>query len=336
MRIAIDSMGGDFGPRGSVEGAMKAVRRHDYELLLVGNKRYIHRLLKARRFEDPRIRIIPSSESVGMHESPKTSLKKKDSSIAVSVRLVKDKKAEAVISAGNTGAVMASCLLSWRPLPGISRPAIATLIPTHKHPVVLIDSGANVDCKPANLLQFAVMGHCYAHYVLKRPKPRIGILNIGEEETKGNELTLATYGLLSDTHLNFRGNAEGRDIISGKFDVIVCDGFIGNIVLKFAEGVATMILRSLKGEISRNIISRFAAVGVKPAFKSFKKRVDYSEYGGAPLLGLNGTCIICHGISDQKAIRNAIRVAGEIVNHNLNRHIIKEMEKINGKGWDNE
>jgi glycerol-3-phosphate acyltransferase PlsX len=205
------------------------------------------------------------------------------------------------------------------------------MLPSPKHPVVLIDAGANVDCKPMNLLQFAVMGHCYSHYVLGRPKPRIGILSIGEEKSKGNELTLGAYDLLSETHLNFRGNAEGRDIISGKFDVIVCDGFIGNIVLKFAEGVASMVLRSLKGEISKNIISRFAVVGIMPALKSFKKRVDYAEYGGAPLLGLNGACIICHGISDYRAIVNAIHAAGEIVNHNVNKHIVQELEKLKGK-----
>jgi glycerol-3-phosphate acyltransferase PlsX len=319
-----------------VEGAMKASQRYDYNLFLVGNERYIRRLLMARRFESPNIKIIPSTENVEMGESPKNSLKKRDSSIAISVGLVKEGKADAVISAGNTGAVMASCLMGWRPLPGINRPAIASLLPSQKHPVVLIDAGANVDSKPANLVQFAVMGHCYSHFVLGRTKPRIGLLNIGEEPTKGNELTLAANKLLSETHLNFRGNAEGRDIISGKFDVIVCDGFIGNIVLKFAEGIAGMILGSIKGEIAKSIISRLAAIGVMPAFKSFKKRVDYSEYGGAPLLGLNGTCIICHGISDHKAIMNAIRVAGEIVNHNLNRRIIQEMSKLKGEKTSDE
>jgi len=324
-------MGGDFGPRGVVEGAMNAARRYNYELLLVGHARYIKRLLHARRFESPYIKIIPSTDNVEMSESPKDSLKKKDSSIAICARLMKEGKADAIISAGNTGAVMAASLLEWRPLPGINRPAIATLLPTIKYPVVLIDSGANVDCKPPNLVQFAVMGHCYSHYVLGRTRPRIGLLSIGEEETKGNDLTLETYHLLSKTHLNFRGNAEGRDIISGKFDVIVCDGFVGNVVLKFAEGLAAMVLGSLKGEISRNIISRLAAIGVKPAFKNFKKRVDYTEYGGAPLLGLNGTCIICHGISNYKAIMNAVRVAGEIVNHSLNKHIIEELSKLKGK-----
>lgn len=328
MRIAIDAAGGDYGPRGAVEGAMEASKRFDYELLLVGDPRFISRLMKAKRFSSSKITIVPASEKVDMGEHPKDSLKKKDSSMAVATRLVKEGKADAFVSAGNTGAAMASALFTWRPLPGIARPAITAMLPTMKHPVVLLDGGANVDCKPVNLVQFAVMGHCYAKYVLGRAKPRIGLLSIGEEETKGNELTLATYGLLQKTNLNFRGNAEGRDIISEKFDVIVCDGFIGNIVLKFAEGIASMILRSLKGEISKNIISRLAAIGVKPAFKSFKKRVDYSEYGGAPLLGLNGACIICHGISDPKAMMNAIRLAGEIVNHDLNKHIIQEMELL--------
>ena len=328
MRIALDAMGGDFGPRGVVEGAMKASKRFNYELLVVGNQRYLRRLFHARRFENDLVKIIPSTQKVDMHESPKASLKKKDSSVAISVNLVKQGKADAVISPGNTGAVMASALMAWRTLPGISRPAIAALLPSMKHPVVLIDSGANVDCKPTHLLQFAVMGHCYSHYVLRRPKPRIGILSIGEEETKGNELTTTAHKMLSKTHLNFRGNSEGRDIISGKFDVIVCDGFVGNIVLKFAEGVAAMILRSIKGEIAKSIISRLAAIGVRPAFRSFKKRVDYAEYGGAPLLGLNGTCIICHGISDKRAIQNAIRLSGEIVNHNLNKHIMQEIEKL--------
>jgi glycerol-3-phosphate acyltransferase PlsX len=331
VRIAIDAMGGDYGPRGAVEGVMNASKIFPYDFLLVGNARYIQRLLRARRFVNPRVTIVPSTEMVEMGESPKDSLRKKNSSIAICARLVKEDQADAVISAGNTGAVMAASLFEWRPLPGISRPAIATLLPSPKHPVVLIDSGANVDCKPINLLHFGVMGHCYSHYVLGRPRPRIGLISIGEEETKGNSLTLESYKLLADTHLNFRGNAEGRDIISGKFDVIVCDGFIGNVILKFAESVCAVILGSLKGEISRNIIARVAAIGVKPAFKSFKKRVDYSEYGGAPLLGLNGSCIICHGISKSKAIMNAIRAAGEIVNHSLNKHIIEEVSKLKGK-----
>jgi len=336
MRVAIDAVGGDFGPRGAVEGAMEASKRLDYDLILVGEPRNIGRFLKARRFSSPRITIVPATEKVDMSEHAKDSLRKRDSSIAVAARLLKEGKADALVSAGNTGAVMASTLFTWRPLPGINRPAIATLLPTIKNPVVLIDSGANVDCKPINLVQFAIMGHCYAKYVLGRFRPRIGLLNIGEEKTKGNELTQATYNLLENTNLHFRGNAEGRDIISDKFDVIVCDGFVGNIILKFAEGVASMILRSLKGEISRNIISRLAAIGVKPAFKKFKKRVDYSEYGGAPLLGLNGTCIICHGISDPKAIMNAIRLAGDIVNHDLNSHIIHELEMYNGKETSHE
>ncbi|OQB21273.1 MAG: Phosphate acyltransferase [candidate division BRC1 bacterium ADurb.Bin183] len=328
MRIAIDAAGGDYGPRGAVEGAMEAAKRFDYELLLVGDPRYINHLMKARRFSSPKITVVPASEKVKMGEHAKDSLKKKDSSMAVATRLVKEGKADAFVSAGNTGAAMASALFTWRPLPGVSRPAISAILPTLKHSVVLIDAGANVDCKPVNLLQFAVMGHCYAKYILGRAKPRIGLLSIGEEEIKGNELTLATYGLLQKTSLNFRGNAEGRDIVSDKFDVIVCDGFIGNIVLKFGEGIATMILRSIKGEISKNIISRFAAIGVKPAFKNFRKRVDYAEYGGAPLLGLNGACIICHGKSDPRAMMNAIRLAGEIVNINLNKHIIQEMELL--------
>ncbi len=324
-------MGGDYGPRGPVEGAMRAARRYDYDLLLVGNQRYIRRLLRARRFESTRLKIVPSTQIVGMHESVKESLKKKDSSIGVAVRLVSEGKADAVVSPGNTGAAMAAALFSWRTLPGVARPAIATLMPSLKHPVVLIDSGANVDCKPQNLLQFAVMGHCYARDILGCHNPHIGLLSVGEEATKGNELTLAAFGLLSKSHLNFGGNAEGRDIISGKFDVIVCDGFVGNVVLKFAEGIASMILHSLKWEISKNIISKLAAIGVKPAFKSFKKRVDYSEYGGAPLLGLKGTCIICHGVSNPKAVMNAVRVAADIVEHNLNEHIVHELEKLNGE-----
>jgi phosphate acyltransferase len=332
LRIAIDAMGGDMGPRGVVEGAIRAARQYNYNLQLVGNARNINRLLKAGGMgNNPLIEVIEATDTVDMCESPKQSLKKKDSSIAVSTRLAKEGRTDAVISAGNTGAVMASALFSWRTLPGISRPAIATLLPSLKHPVVLIDSGANADCKPLNLLQFAVMGHCYAHYVLGRTKPRIGLLSIGEEASKGNELTVAAHKLIAASHLNFRGNAEGRDIMSGKFDVIVCDGFVGNIVLKFAEGVAKNIMKSLKGEIKKGFITRLAAIGMKPAFKSFKKRVDSSELGGAPLLGLNGNCIICHGLAGPRAFMNAVRVAGEIVNHNVNKHIIIEMEKLKGK-----
>jgi glycerol-3-phosphate acyltransferase PlsX len=244
--------------------------------------------------------------------------------------LIKNKEADAFVSAGNTGAVMAISVFSLGRLKGVERPAISTVLPNLKGHTFLLDVGANVDCKPHHLLQFAVMGEAYAKYVLGDENPRIGLLNIGEEETKGNELTKEAYKLLkkaSEKGLNFVGNAEGRDIYSGDFDVIVCDGFVGNVALKLSESLAKILAKILKEEIENHFISRLGAITLKPAIKSFKKRIDYAEWGGAPLLGVKAPVIISHGSSNAKAIKNAIKVACQFAESNLNSYIEKNIEK---------
>jgi glycerol-3-phosphate acyltransferase PlsX len=325
MKIAVDAMGTDYGPRTVVEGAVLAAQSLGIEVVLCGDERRIGKILKGMRIQDPRLTIAHASEVVSMGEGPAESLKKKSSSIAVAAQLVARKEATALVSAGNTGATVAATLKSWRKLPGIHRPAIATLLPTKKQPVLLLDVGANVDCKPIHLYQFALMGNVYVRHVLGRHHPRIGLLNIGSEEGKGNELTIQTHQLLKGSDLDFAGNVEGRDILSGHFDVVVCDGFVGNALLKFGEGAAELILSSLKGEMGKNVLTYLCAMAVKPAFKRFMKRVDYAEYGGAPLLGVDGVCIIGHGASNPRAIMNAIRAARQAIEHQLNSHILEQL-----------
>lgn len=326
MRIAVDAMGGDFAPREILEGAILAVKKWDIEVLLVGKERLLKRLLKAKHFESSKLKVVHAPDVIDMGENPKESLKKKKSSLAIATELIKSGEAQGLVAAGNTGAALASTLFSWRTLAGINRPAIATLFPTVKEPAILLDVGANVEAKPRNLLQFAIMGSVYAREILGRPNPRVGIISIGEEESKGNELIFKTTELLKKSHLNFVGNVEGKDVIGAKVDIAVCDGFIGNIIIKFAEALGEMVFHFFKKQIKSNMFVKLGAIAMIPAFKKLKKQVDYAEYGGAPLLGLNGICIICHGKSDRRAISNAIRVAGEFVNHNCNKHIIEELE----------
>jgi glycerol-3-phosphate acyltransferase PlsX len=261
-----------------------------------------------------------------MDEQPHQSLKKENSSISVAARLVHEKQADAVVSPGNTGATMAACMVTWKRLPGISRPAIATLLPHPKRPCLLLDVGANVDCKGRNLLHFAIMGSTYARYVLHRRNPQVGILSNGEEDCKGTEMVKEAGAFLRASTLNFAGNAEGRDLMRGAFDVVVCDGFVGNVVLKFGEGLAEFIMTNLKDEVRRSVIAKVGALTMLPALQRFRKQVDHAEYGGAPLLGLNGVCIICHGSSRAKAIRNAIRVASEQVSLRVNHHILETLQ----------
>jgi glycerol-3-phosphate acyltransferase PlsX len=263
-----------------------------------------------------------------MGEHPVEALRKKrDSSISVATRLIKSGEAEAVVSAGSTGAAMAAAKIILGPLKGIKRPAIATIIPNHNGNVtVVIDAGANVDCDPLNLVEFAIMGQVYAEDILGNKPARVGLLSIGTEKTKGNKMTFETYNLLSQAPINFIGNVEGRDAVNGAADVIVCDGFVGNILLKVTEGVADMIMDTMRTEFNRNIITQFSAMLVKPTLRRFKKRFDYSEYGGAPLLGVKGTFIIAHGGSSANAIKNAVRVASEAVTQNVNAHIESKLK----------
>ncbi len=329
MKIAVDAMGGDNAPHAIVAGAVQAARAFGVGIILVGIEQLIRAELK--KYPDAQslpIEIRNATEVVDMLDSPSTVFRrKKDSSIRVANQLVKSGEAVAVISAGHTGAAMATSLFVLGPLEGVERPAIATYMPTIKGTSIVLDVGANVDCKPNHLLQFAVMGEVFAKYSLKNLNPRVGILSIGEEETKGNELTKEAFKLLTETSLNFIGNVEGRDVLTGKADVVVCDGFIGNVVLKVSEAVAETITSIIRENIGNNVVRKLGYLMMKPAFNILKRRLDYAEYGGAPLLGINGISIISHGRSSDRAIKNAIRVATDFANSEINKHIKADIEK---------
>ncbi len=329
MRVALDAMGGDYAPSVTVEGAVETVDEHeDIEVILIGDEAVIRRELGKKRYEAARVMVRHASEVVGMDDSPTAALrKKKDSSIRVGIDLVKSGGADAFVSAGHSGVVMATALLLLGTSRKVDRPAIATIMPTLRDTFVLLDAGANVDCKPENLLQFALMGNTYCKLVLGRPEPKVALLSIGEEDTKGNELTKIAFKLIRGTGLNFIGNIEGKDIFTGKADVVVCDGFIGNIALKISEGLAETILKMLKREITSVSTGRIGYLMMKPAIRNFKKRTDYDEYGGAPLLGINGTCIISHGRSTSKAIKNALRVAADYASKKAYEAISSDIEE---------
>lgn len=322
IRIAVDAMGGDFGPEVVVEGALASLEASDHEIILVGKPGPIRKIMRRIGMPENRPRVVNADEIIGMAESPKKSLRKKKSSIAVGADLVKKGQAEAFVTMGNTGACLAATLIRWRTLKGISRPALAQIIPAPSHPVLLLDVGANVDCRPRHLVDFALMGSIYAEEIFGLEKARIGVLSIGEEETKGNDLTLSTMAELKKTNLNFIGNAEGRDLFSGKFDVIVCDGFVGNVVLKFGEAMGQMIMEELKGQISRTVLSSVAALALKPHLVSFKRQVMPEEFGGAPLLGINGVCVVGHGSGDAKAVKNAVLMAAKVAARQVNQKIL--------------
>jgi glycerol-3-phosphate acyltransferase PlsX len=322
MRIAVDAMGGDYGPAVVVAGAVAAVREYGLSTILVGDKAAVEKEVHRHHAHDLPITVRHASQVVGMNESPSHALRRKrDSSLRVAAELVKAGEAAAFVSAGNTGAAMAIGMFVLGVLPGVDRPAIAVVLPSLRGYTVLIDAGANVDPKPRHLVQFGVMGHVYARDILGKPNPRVGLLSIGEEEGKGNELTKETFDELKRSSLNFIGNVEGRDIYSGNADVVVTDGFTGNVALKISESLAEMLGAMIKQELQGDPLSKLGALLSIPAFRRFKKRVDYTEMGGAPLLGINGASIICHGASPVKAIKNAVRVAHEWVQINVNEHI---------------
>jgi glycerol-3-phosphate acyltransferase PlsX len=308
-------MGGDAGPAVNVEGAVAAARELGLGVILVGVQEEIRRHLDRHDLRGLPIKVRHASEVVEMGESPSTALrKKKDSSIRVAVDLVRSGDADAVVSAGNTGAVMAITLVVLGPLAGVERPAIAAALPTLAGHAILLDVGANVDCKPRHLIQFAIMGNVYARQILGKARPRVGLLSIGEEETKGNELTKEAFRALEEEPgIEFIGNVEGVDVFKGYADVVVCDGFTGNVALKIGESVAETIMALVREEVTADLRSRAGALLLKPAFRRLQRRLDYSEVGGAPLLGVNGITIISHGRSSAKAIRNALRVAGDCV-----------------------
>jgi phosphate acyltransferase len=316
MKIALDAMGGDHAPMETVKGAVEAAREYGTRVRLVGQPRPIEAELAKYDIDGLDIAIVPATEVIGMAESPATAIRrKKDSSLLVATQLVAKGEASAVVSAGNSGAVMAGALFGLSRLPGIERPALAGLMPGFECDVLLIDIGANADCKASHLVQFASMGSIYMHKVMGVREPRVGLLSIGEEDTKGNSLVKETHQLLHSTNLNFVGNIEGMDVLFGQADVIVTDGFTGNMVLKVSEGVASMLLRTIKKEIDVNLLRKAAAATLAPAFARVKERLDYAAHGGALLLGVNGVVIIGHGRSQSKAIKNAIRTAAESVEH---------------------
>ncbi|MBI4240560.1 MAG: phosphate acyltransferase PlsX [Candidatus Rokubacteria bacterium] len=327
MNIAVDAMGGDYGPTVVVAGAVAAAREHGLPVVLVGDGSVVERELTHHRAEGLPVSVRHASQVVGMAEPPSQALRRKrDSSLRVAADLVKEGEAAAFVSAGNTGAAMAIGMVVLGVLPGVDRPAIAVLLPSLTGYTVLIDAGAIVDPKPRHLVQFAVMGHCYAKDILGKAKPRVGLLSVGEEEGKGNELTKDAFEELKVSSLNFVGNVEGRDIYNGNCDVVVTDGFTGNVALKISESLVEMLGAMIKEELNRDLLSRLGALLSRPAFTRFKKRVDYTEMGGAPLLGINGAAVICHGASPAKAIKNAIRVAAEWVQRNVNEHIKVALE----------
>jgi len=330
VTIAVDAMGGDAAPKAEVEGAVQAARTLGVRIVLVGREDVLKRALSQHDGHGSLpIQIVHASEQITMQDSAARAVRsKRDSSIRVASRLVRDGAAQGVVSAGNTGAAMATAKMVQGMVPGVHRPALAFTFPTTKGtPVVMMDLGANVDCSPQMLVQFAVMGDIYGRVILHMPDPRVGLLSIGEEEHKGNELTRNATPLLKSLPLQFIGNVEGRDLYTGKADVIVCDGFTGNVALKVSEGLIEVIKQMLRESLQATIWRKLGAILARPAFADFKKRVDYSEYGGALLLGVRGVCIICHGRSNANAIKNAIRVAAEFAEHRINQRIETELRR---------
>lgn len=324
MKIALDAMGSDTGPETEVAGAIRAARELPVELVLVGKADILQDRLRSYKDYPSNLSVVHASEVISMDESPVASIRKKrDSSINVGIQMLKEKKVDAFVSAGNTGAVVSASTLIVGLLPGIERPGIAILLPGIKGDTLLIDVGANIDPKPIHLLQYGLMGEAYMRCVLGKPRPTVGLLNVGEEETKGTEFTKETYGMLEASGLNFVGNVEGRDIFSGEFNVIVCDGFAGNVALKTAESLAHAIGYQLKKSLSMSPITRLGAWLARDAFIQMRKEIDYAEHGGAPLLGVDGVSIIAHGASSSKAIKNAVRVAYEAVRTDLNRNMVE-------------
>ena len=326
MRVAVDAMGGDNAPEIEVAGAVAACRDFGIPVTLVGDRERLKEELEKHDAGGLDIDIFHASEVIGMHDSASDAVRRKrNSSVRLAFDLVNDGKACAAVSAGNSGATMAAGMFVLKRIKGIERPAIATIFPTLKGRTLVLDVGGNVDCKPIHLAQFAIMGQVYARYVLGVANPVIGLLSNGEEESKGNELTRETNSILRKTSLNYAGYVEGRDIFKGNTDVVVCDGFVGNVVLKLSEGLSEAAGRMLKEEILKSWVSKLGYLFVRSAFGRFKKIVDYAEYGGAPLLGINGVGMICHGGSNIKAIKNAIRFAHDYARSGVTEHVAEKL-----------
>ncbi|MBI4454900.1 MAG: phosphate acyltransferase PlsX [Acidobacteria bacterium] len=327
--IVVDAMGSDNAPYSEIEGVVQAVREFPLKAIIVGREELIRKVLRQHDVRGLPIRIVDASEVITMDEPVSTAArKKKDSSLHVACRLIREGQAHGLVSAGNTGAIMAISKLVMGMLESVDRPALAAVLPTKNGACVLIDVGANVDCKPHQMVQFAIMGHIYSKCILRKSKPSVGLMSIGEEQSKGNELTKEVYKILSNSNLHFVGNVEGRDVYDGKTDVIVCDGFTGNVALKISEGLIEVALTLLKEELSRNWTSKVGALLAHQSFRALKRKLDYTEYGGAPLLGVRGVTIICHGSSNANAIKNAMRVANEFCAMKVNERIEKEISSF--------
>lgn len=331
MHIALDAMGGDRGPEEIVSGALQAVAEADLNVSLIGDEKILAAILKGSGGgNSDRINIVHTTEVVGMGESPIEAIRSKpDSSVMVAFKRLKAGEVDAVVSAGNSGATMAAAVRSLGRLKSIARPGIASIFPTLKKPVVMMDVGANVDCRPKHLFQFGLMASAFSEVVIGKKRPRVGLLSIGEEQGKGNTLVRKTDELFRNSSLNYIGNIEGSDTFKGDVDVIVCDGFVGNVCLKISEGLAEAMTTMLRTEINNSLLAKAGYLLSRGAFARFKKRIDYAEYGGAPLLGLKGTGIVCHGHSNAVAIKNAIFVAAGAVDNKVNERIIDMLEAAN-------
>jgi glycerol-3-phosphate acyltransferase PlsX len=332
MRIVVDVMGGDHGCGVVIDGVRQALAQNDKitAVYLVGNQNDLQPLIVAHKLNDRRVQVLHASEVLTMEDRPIEGLrKKKDCSIARAVDLVKEGKAEALISPGNTGGVVAAATIKLRPLPGVDRPGIATVIPAPQNYFVLLDAGANVECRPVHLAHYAIMGSVYSREILGYQRPRVGLLNVGTEDIKGNELTQEAFKLCKQIDINFIGNVEGNDLFTNRVDVVMCDGFVGNIVLKTCESLALGIFGWLKRELTLSPKRIIGALLVRGALRTIKRRMDPDGYGGAPLLGLNGNVMITHGAARERAIMNAIRVTTESIQHHVNDHICKEVARAN-------
>jgi glycerol-3-phosphate acyltransferase PlsX len=330
-KIAVDAMGGDHAPGVVVEGALQAATEFGVEIILVGDQSAVEAELRRFRSIPPSVTVSPAAQKIGMDESPSAALRKKESSMKVAFELMKTGRAEAVVSAGNSGAFMAVGMFVAGTLPQVERPAILVTIPNLGRETVIIDAGANVDCKPRQLVQFGLMGSLYAARVLGVERPRVGVLSNGEEESKGNELTRSTSEQMQGSPLNYVGYVEGRDIFSNKVDVVVCDGFTGNVALKAMEGTAGFVAAVLREVFRANLCTRLGYMLCRKTLKAAYARLDHAEYGGAPLLGLNGVAIIAHGGSDARAIKNAIRVANQTVFQGVNTEIVATFDRLGGE-----
>src|SRR5438552_4215677 len=329
ITIAVDAMGSDNSPNSEVEGAVQAARAYGVRVLLVGREAMLAPMLKERGAASLPIEIRNASQIIAMDEQPVAAMRKKrDSSIRVAAELVRDGVASGLVSAGNTGAVMAISKTVIGVVEGVDRPGLAAVVPTLTGHAVLLDVGANVACKPQHLVQFAIMGNLFSKQIVGVPSPRVGLMSVGEEESKGNDLTREVHKMLKKASLNFIGNVEGRDIYNGRADVIVCDGFTGNVALKTSEGLIEAVLKLLRDELASNVQAKLGALLSQQSFKRLKKRLDYSEYGGAPLIGIRGVAIICHGRSSSNAIKNAIRVAKEFAENQLNAKLEEALGRM--------